>query len=87
MVKTITIGEQIYEFKDRITGLEAVNKMSAKTKEAMMSTVRLAAHASTNPKLTAKGILMLDYADFLQIIGGFAKIYGIPNEWDFLEKK
>lgn len=45
------------------------------------------ARASQNPKLSPKDILMLPYGEFLQMIKGFADIYGVPNEFDFLEKK
>ena len=87
MVKEIKIGDQIFQFKDRITGLEFVNKLSARMKEGMMTTIRMIANASTNPKLSTKDILMQDYADFLKLVSGFAQIYGVPNEFDFLEQK
>ncbi len=87
MVKEIKVGEKTYQFKDRITGLEFVNKMSAKMKEGMMATVRTMADAMIEPKLSAKDIFMLDLADFIQLISRFSDKYGIPTEYDFLEPK
>lgn len=87
-MKEVKIGEKIYKFQDQLRGVEilaAVEEGAQRT--AMQTTVRLIARACQEPKMSYKEILMLPYAEFIELIKGFSKVYGVPGEFAFLEKK
>ena len=87
MVKEIKIGDKIYTFKDDLLGLDFAALLEDKDRDKLSKTVGLIARASQNPKLSPKDIMMLPYGEFIRLIKGFSDIYGIADEFDFLEKK
>ena len=87
-VKEITIGGKIYKFQENLRGIEILASMEeGAQKEAMKTTVRLICKACQEPKLSYKEILMLPYLEFIELIKGFSKVYGVPGELGFLEPK
>lgn len=86
MVKTIVIDGKEYQLKDEIKGIEFLNKLPARYREGMLTNVELLVDASGGV-LTKKYLLTLSYAEFIRTINQFAKIYGLPQDLDFLGQK
>lgn len=87
-MREIKIGEKTYKFQENLRGLELVAAIEdGPKKEALKTTVTLISKTCQAPKMSYKDILLLPYSEFLQLVKGFADVYGVPQEFDFLEDK
>ena len=88
MVKEIQIGDKTITLRDNLKGLDWLNSLPKKQQMGMNNQVRLIAMATQEPnKLSQKEIVMLPYGEFMKLLTGFNKIYGITGDFDFLEEK
>lgn len=88
MGKDVKIKGKTYTFREILRGLDLLASIEDEEKNnALRATVSLISRGLENPKMSTKDILMLPYGEFVQLIQGFASVYGVPQEFDFLEKK
>jgi len=87
-MKEIKIGEKVYKFQEELRGLELIASIEdGPKKDALKTTITLISKTCQDPKMSYKDILLLPYNEFIQLVKGFADVYGVPQELDFLEDK
>ena len=68
-----------YSFKEKLLGLDLLASMEGEQKEALKTSVNLAARATDNPKLSNKDILMMELKDFQKFLKSFQEHYDLKE--------
>lgn len=71
--------EEKYTFKEKLIGLDLLASMEGDQKEALKTSVNLAARATDNPKLSNKDILMMDLKEFQNFMRAFQDKYDLKE--------
>lgn len=81
----IKVGDKEYIIKDKYTVLDHLNTLlKPELREATSIQIRMVAAVSSDPKLSKKDVMMMDYGVFRKFYDEINKVYGIPSAFSFL---
>lgn len=70
-----------YSFKENIIGLDLLASMEGEAKEALKTSINLAARATENPKLSNKDVLMMPLKEFQLFLKEFQEHYNLKEDF------